>query len=183
LPLQSKIPMPLHLATHDTEGNPLTIKRKPGRPRKVTPAPSANEMEWAAQVNTIREQYVNNDDLVQSLQNQTPSAELLIKVIEELAIESAAIRYEIQSAHVASRSERIPQMISGRTSAILKMAAIIFEMAKLGLIELDLSSTPVQRVFEFFMETISSIATQTLPEAEAFIHRCHEALENWEDRV
>lgn len=170
------------LVPKDAEGNPLPIKRKPGRPRKQI-TPSIHEIELAAIINRQRDAHVENDGLVRSIESKAPSIDIIRTALMELAHESAAIKYEIRSAQAASKSDGIPQKMGRRLAALSAMSTVLLESHRLKLVELDLESERVQRVFEFFVETVAGVAHQTLPNAVEFVDRCEQALDGWEDRV
>ena len=170
------------LVPRDAEGNPLTIKRKPGRPRKRV-VPTVHELELAALINEQRDEFVGTDRLVRAVESNIPSAEILGSIVRELAVESAALRQGIRSAQSASKSEGVAQKMSRRIDALTKIAAITLEAHKLGLVEVDLKSEGVQRVFCFFLETIGAVAHQTLPNARDLMTRFEQALDGWEERI
>ena len=43
---------------------PLIVKRRPGRPRKVRPAPDASELDYVAEVAKAAESFINDDPVV-----------------------------------------------------------------------------------------------------------------------
>lgn len=173
---------PLLLMPTDQEGNPLPIKRKPGRPRKQV-VPSIHELEVAKLVNADRDLHVESDVLVQALETKTSTPEILRHVILELAIESAAIRHEIRSAQAASKSDGIPQKMSRRIDALSKMASVSLDSHKLGLVEANPNCEAVQRIFEFFLRTVGGVAAEVIPDAGSFMDECRRELEGWESRV
>ena len=178
----SPLPPDVRLALAEAAG--LPVKRKPGRPRKFQPAPTVDERQCASAENERRDAYVANDELVRCLDLKAGSSvEALRTIITELAIEAAVIGFSIQSAHSASRSDGLPQMLSRRIDALAKVASIAFEMHKLGFERFDPRCDAVQRVFALFIATLAGVASETLPNADLFMNRCGHGLAGWENRV
>jgi hypothetical protein len=145
--------------------------------------PTIHELELAQLVNAERDLHVEADTLVRAVEDGTRSIDILRAIVGELALESAALKLEIRSAQSASKSDGLPQKHSRRIDALTKIAAITLEAHKLGLIELDLHADGVQRVFEFFVDTINAVANSTLQSPEAFTNAFRDALVGWEERV
>lgn len=181
--MSSSSPLPLHLVAEDSAGNPTNVKRKPGRPRKIRPAPTADELQYAAEVNLLRDHHVENDHLVQALDQHAGSLEILDRCAHDLARESAILRFEIRSAQAASRSTGVEQLMNRRIDALHKLALVSMGRRKLDMIDLDPTSDSVQRVFAAFLDSITNVATQVLPDAEPFLEQCREALDGWESRL
>lgn len=173
---------PLGLVAVGPDGQPLALRRKPGRPRKQV-IPTVHEVELARAVNAEREAFVDQDGVVQAIESKTPTPDILKSLVLELAYETAAIRQEIRSAQAAAKSDGLPQKHSRRIDGLVKIAAITLEAHKIGLVEPDFRSEAAQRVYRLFMETIGDVADATLESPTAFKERCAEALSGWEDRV
>jgi hypothetical protein len=131
----------------------------------------------------LRTAHVEADALVQAVEAGSDPDEILRHAVQELAVEAAAIRYEIVTAHEESRVDQVPQKMTARISALAKMASITLERHKLGMVEIDLRSLPVQKVFELFVEAIEHVADSTLESSAEFMKLCKEQLQGWEDRV
>ena len=179
----SPVPPPFELAEHrDADGNLLPLKRKPGRPRRIRPAPTADERAYIQQVNAARDDFVEADDLVRALDGKAATTLVLDQCTQELAVESAALAFEVRSANAAGRTDRIDQIRSKRIDCLHKLALIELTRRKLGLVDLDPSSEPVRRVLDFFLLTIDEAADATLTTPQVFKSRCRAAFEGWAAR-
>lgn len=177
--------MPIQLAIAEANGE--VTKRKPGRPRKVVPPPSYDEIELARAERRHCQAYVDADSLVLEVaRSPTTSTQkhgdaVLHELLVELARESANLKFNIQSAQAAVKADDIPRLISRRIDVIGKIASIVLEMRKLGLDHLVTRSRAIQQMHQLFMHIVSEVALVTLPDAESFMFCLARSFEGWED--
>lgn len=184
-PPAAVLPEPLHLA-RDSDGNLLPAKRKRGRPRKIRPPidPSADERKYIKASNKAREHYVEIDLLVRAIENGGAGATVLNQALVELAIEAAAIRYEVALDNQAGREHRVDRKRGRRIDALSKMTSILMGSAKLGLIDASVNSEASERIYSLFVATLQRVAEETLAgDAGRFLDACKAALADWESRV
>jgi hypothetical protein len=154
--------MPLHLAPRCADGTPLVVRRKPGRPKLVRPAPTASEEEYIEQINIARDHHVDGDPLVASLRGGEEIGQVLRAVIDGLARESASLGWEIRQGHQAGRD--VSQLCSRRIDALSKIGLVQLGLRRLGAgDELTPSDARMNVIVDFFMKTVSGVLTATLP--------------------
>lgn len=179
-------PLPLHLA-RNADGALVKAKRKRGRPRKLRlPEPLLpSESAYVEANNLVRAEYVATDALVLALENRASAPEVLGHAIEEIAREAAEIRFEIAADNQAGRIDLVPRKISKVIDSYHKIALIVIESAKLGLLQPVMRGRQVQTIFADFVERVSGVAHDTLPAsvADEFMRRLRGRLEGWEDRI
>jgi hypothetical protein len=155
-------PLPLHLVTHDSAGKELLIKRRPGRPRKVVPAPSAVESDYIEQINTARDRHIEGDPLVASLGGREDTGRVLRAIIEALAREAASLRWEIRRGREAGRDTA--QLCSRRIDALSKIALVYLGLRRLGDgHELARNDPHMTTIINFFVGTVTGVLAETLP--------------------
>jgi len=177
----SAVPIPVQLAQAEAAGE--IVRRRPGRPLKIRAAVTLDQVQLAKAESVACEEFVCNDPLVRSLEAKASSTALLRRLVLDLATEAAAIRFEVASAQALAKSDGIPQSRSRVLDAYAKIGAIVLQSQKLGLVEIDLRSEPVQRVFGLFLSTLEEVARETLTDYDSFMTECRHALDGWETRV
>lgn len=171
--------IPLHAVRAAADGMPLVIKRKPGRPKKVHVAPSADELAYAAEVNEARERHVHADSLVAVLGGQHGTSEVLRELKIGIAREGAALLFDRQQA--AARGRPIEQLISRRIDALHKIALIELGIRRLRADDIvDPNGVQMQTTYRAFLKTVADVAAETLPSAALLMDRLSEALKDWE---
>lgn len=179
--MDSELPVPIQLAIAEADG--LKVRRKPGRPRKLVSPPALDEIELARKELRAVQAYVDADEFVQwSAENYSyyNDGNGLWRIVRELAIESANLKFDVYAAQSAGR-DGIPKLISRRIEALAKIAAILIDMKKIGLDHLDSRSIQVRRVHELFMAIVAKVARATLADADSFTERLAEELSGWEE--
>jgi len=173
--------LPLHLIGHDDEGRPRPVRRRPGRPRVVRPKPESDENLWLEARSKRRADHVERDRLVGIVRDEAPSVDVLQEIKHALAVETAAIRWEIE--HGRSEGRAYEQMISRRIDGLTKLAAIELGLRRLGVTTCDPHSARMQSVFRLFVETLADVATQVLDDPKSFVETCKVRFDGWEDLV
>lgn len=155
--MDSELPVPVKLANADAAG--LKVRRKPGRPRKLVPPPAFDELELAKAELQAIQAYVDSDEFAQRSAETSydNSSDGLWRIVRELAIESANLKFDVFTSQAAGR-DAIPKLLSRRIEALMKIAAIVIEMRKLGLDHLDSRSIQVRRVHALFMQIVANVA-------------------------
>jgi hypothetical protein len=166
-----------------TGKNDLTVKRGPGRPRKVERMPQTSDLEYHAEMIVEKQKFIENDAVVQALARHAEPIEVIRIVKAEVARESAAI--EFQRIENEKRGRDVADISKKRIEALTKVAALELEAAKLGVNAVDLKSERMQRIFKFWVERIQEVAAEVLqPEQiELLFNRLQTELEGWEDRA
>ena len=156
-------------------------RRKPGRPRVVRPAPTADEYLYHQEQSAARESLIDEDDLLRALEGRADAAEVVHHVVVRLAQETASLRWDRQKAE--GDGFIIAEKISARRiDGLAKLAGVVVEARKLGVVgEADPRSPPFQKVEQLWMTSISDCAKETLPSetATVFLDRLMAAMASW----
>ncbi|HQP34499.1 MAG TPA: hypothetical protein PLI95_04960, partial [Polyangiaceae bacterium] len=152
------IPMP----TAPAEGEPLVVRRRPGRPKKIRPAPTADQAEYERAVAEARERAIEGDAVRVLLQSgNADTAEVLWAIVEGLACESAALRWNRE--HAESGGADAQRISTRRIDALGRIADLVCAGRKAGLLQTDYRSPQVSKVADLWLATISEAANETLP--------------------
>jgi hypothetical protein len=144
------------------------------------PAPSADEMVYLEAVNRARDDHVVADPLVGVVQGKEEPARVLRKIIEALAVETAAIAWEIRQGRNAGRD--VSQLCSRRIDGLCKIALVELGITKVGLsAELTADDPRMRIITEFFLATVSDVVASILPAdcAPEILGRIARALRAW----
>ena len=132
-----------------SDGTPIVMKKKPGRPSKVklnAPTPQLAELEQA------RESHVSHDDLLREVQSNTASDDTFDQIVEGMAREAAQIEFERMELQ---RNGQEYSNVAARRARILKsMAELVLTRQKqqrVGVVDLD--SASFKAVFGLMLET------------------------------
>lgn len=169
--------VPLHAAT----GN--GIKRGRGRPKKINPKPTTDDLLYHAEMIRQKTGFVDADSLVKSSGNRKEAIETLHLVKEEIAREAAALLFDRVEAEKYGRDTS--QMSSRRIAALRDVANLELEIRKLGASSIDLKGERFQKVFLFLLQTLREAAQEVLPpeQLNVLFNRLETKLEDWEDRA
>lgn len=167
----------------NTGKNPLTVKRGPGRPRKVERMPTTSDLEYHAEMAKEREEFIASDALVQSIENRSDALSILHIIKKEVACEAASLHFE--RIETEKRGRDTSQTSSRRIEALKKIADIELKIKELDTESLDLSSEKMQKLFSLWIDTMRVIAQETLPPEvlDLFFNRFATAMDGWEDRA
>lgn len=139
-------------------------ERLRGRPRRAALAPEASEIEYCKSINVLLDGWVRQDALVRALElpRHDPSA-VVWSAIEEIAVESASLRFEIQEATARGRDSA--QLHSRRIDALSKIGSIMLMLRKLG--HESLSPPTVERIRSVFFDLVFDTLDEALPAESA----------------
>jgi hypothetical protein len=152
--------------SRDAAGNELVIKRRPGRPRKVMPAPTAVEADYVRAVNEARDRHVDGDALVGALRGRADVDHILREIVLGLASESASISWETRQGRAAGQDTA--QLSSRRIDALSKIGLVELARMKLRLgVDLAPSDPRTTRIVNFFVASVQGVLDETLPKAQA----------------
>jgi hypothetical protein len=154
--------IPLYAVTLDAAGKELVVKRRPGRPRKVMPAPSAIETDYISEVNEAREHHISSDAIVDAIDEREGADQVLLRIIEALATETASLAFEIRQGRKAGKDTS--QLSSRRIDGLSKIALIELGRKKLCMgDELARSDNRMSIIINFFLATVTGVLVETLP--------------------
>jgi hypothetical protein len=166
VPPPPSLPIPLHLAPRADDGSALVVKRRPGRPRKIVPAPSADEAVYLEAANRARDDHIVADALVGVVQGREEPIRVLHTILHGLAVETAAIAWEIRQGRGAGRD--VSQLCSRRIDGLCKIALVEVGILKLGLSSELTADDPRMRIItESFLASVGDVIEATLPAGRA----------------
>jgi hypothetical protein len=144
--------------------------------------PTVEDLEHYASTEEERTAFVENDPVVRGAKGRDPL--ILLSILKtEVAKEAAALAYQRQLNEQMGKD--ISQVSSRRIDAIKKIADIEMEMRKIGFDQIDVYSEKFQKVFKFWIETIQSVAENTLTreQLDLFFNRLTTEMEGWEEKA
>lgn len=164
-------------------GTTLKVERKRGRPRKVERMPTTSDLEYHAEIADTKQQFIEQDKLVQAARRNADAQQILALIKEEVAVEAASLHF--QRLENEKYGKDTSQNSSRRIDALTKIANIELEIKKLGGATIDFKSEQMQKVFAFWIETIRDITQETLtPEQiDVFFNRLETKLQGWEEKA
>ena len=174
------IPMP----TASAEGMPVVIKRRPGRPRKIRPAPTADQQQYEQAIALARERVIEGDGLRVMLQSGDGNTDkVLWAVIEGLGIESANLRWNREHAEPSCGDTQ--RISTRRIDALGKIADLVCAARKAGLLQTEHRSPQMSMVADLWLATIYEAANETLPVdvAQGVVGKLKDAMANWQDKI
>ena len=162
-------------------GTVLSVKRGRGRPRKVERMPTTSDLEYHAIVAEARARLIEADPVVRAAAGRLDSVELLHLIKLEIAKEAADLGNQKVENQKFGRDTTV--VSTRRIDALNKVAAIEFEIKKLGADMVDLHSERFQRVFKLWIETLRDVAAEVLPaeQLDLLFNKLETALDGWED--
>jgi hypothetical protein len=169
--------LPTHLLPQTKTGRPV------GRPRKINPAPTANDLQYHAQIAEARQKFIEEDPVVKTLSNKPDSPALLTSLRMEIAKEAASLHF--QRIEAEKYGKDTAQTSTRRIDALTRIAHIELEIKKLAPDTIDVRSEKFQKIFNMFLEFMKEAATETLaPEAiDLFFNRFSTMMEGWEEKA
>lgn len=170
--------VPLHAAT-------APAKRGPGRPRKINPKPSADDLAYHAEMQRQQFDFIEQDDIVQAAQGRKDSVHVLHLMKQRIARAAAALEFQRVELQKYGKVQEATQVVSRQIAALKELANIELELNRRSDQLLDLRSEKIQQVYALFIEKIKSVASETMPAEmrDIFFTRLESALENWEDEA
>jgi hypothetical protein len=153
--------LPLHLLPDDPETLGV-VKRRPGRPKKVRPAPVFEQHEYDAQVAEQRQAHFDSDPLLATLKEGDPSGDVIHQALLGLATESAVLLFDREQAELQGRD--IALIATRRIEALSKMASIILTTQRLGVTDLLASPSTTRKIVAAWVQEVGAIVREVVPE-------------------
>jgi hypothetical protein len=169
------LPLPYHAV-----GGSL-VKRSRGRPKKLVPRPTFDDLEYHAEVIKRKEAYLQEDPLVRVAEDRMSTIEVLQRIKVELAKESASLLFSRQEHDKYGKDTS--QMSTRRIAALREIASLEMEIRDLGAAVIDLKSEQFQKIFKYLLECIGEVAVETFPleKVDIFLNRLQTKLNGWEE--
>jgi hypothetical protein len=152
-----KLPPPTHVLPGFTAS---TVRRGPGRPRKVRPAPLATEADYDAAVRAALRQHVDSDAVVGATELRENSAALLRALVLATAREAAGLAYDITYTIKDQRS--LERARSRRIDALAVIAKLVLEARRAEAGSPDVPLHVQRRVTNALVEELGRVAAEAL---------------------
>lgn len=155
---------------------------KRGRPRRhaMTEEETLNKS-----VNRDRKKHVASDPITNLIRTGASQSEVFDAILIEMANEVASLGFDKTIA--ASKGRDTVAYASKRISALKGLAeGWTKRMESNSQGKIDLSSKPIQRLYEFFAKKIITTCQElgyTEDETKVFVARLSEVMENWEEEA
>ena len=169
--------VPLHAATGHG------IRRGRGRPKKINPKPTGDDLLYHAEVRKQKTAFVGTDPLVKSTLERQDSMEILQKVKEKIAKEAAGLAFNI--IEEGKYGKDTSQMSSRHIAALREVAHIELEIRRLGVTMIDLKGERFQKIFSYLLEVIKEAAGEVLTseQLDLLFNRLETKLDGWEEKA
>jgi hypothetical protein len=132
-----------------SDGTPIVMKKKPGRPSKIKLNPPTPQL---AEMAEARDSHLMQDDLLREVQSNTASDDTFDQIVEGMAREAAQIEFERMELQ---RNGQEYSTVASRRARILKsMAELVLarqRQQRVGTV--DLESPAFKAVFGLMLET------------------------------
>ena len=160
-----------------------SVKRGPGRPRKIDRKPTTSDLEYHAEMVKAREKFIASDPLFQKIEGKGDALDVLYMIKKEVAAEAASLHFERIEA--GKRGKETGQVSTRRIEALKKIADIELKIKEIDSESINLSSERMQKLFTIWVETMREVAQETLPEEvmSLFFNRFASMMEGWEERA
>jgi hypothetical protein len=136
---------------------------KPGRPREIAAAPTADEFSYIETQGELRRALIEADEVLRALEVRAPSEDVVHRTIVGVAEETAALRYDREQAE--ARGFLVAEKISARRiDGLSKLATTVLEAKKQGIYgDFDLRGPQFQRVERAWIDMIAEALRETAP--------------------
>lgn len=142
---------------------PGPIKRRPGRPRVVRPAPSFDEAEYVQQVAMAADNFIASDAIVMATEpGERTDLDRLDAVLRGLAEEQAALLYQRLKLQREGR-EGAAQVSSRRVDALLKIARLVVMREQLRAADPEPDPADVALVIGMIMADAKEVLAEVAP--------------------
>lgn len=174
--------LPVHAAPKHKD-HYLKVARRPGRPRQVERMPTTSDLQYHDAMLAERQDFISKDPVVLATGGKIRHMDLLCKLRHEVAREAASIHF--QRIENEKYGKDTAQMSSRRIDALIKIAQIEADIAKLGPDMVDVRSEAFGKVVKLFLEFIQEAAAETLaPEVlNLFFNRLETKMAGWEEKA
>jgi len=165
------------------DGTILETRKHAGRPRKLESKPSIEDLQYHQRVSLEKDQFVEDNDLVNLIRQRSDTKELFQTIKVQVAKEAAALSFDMKEDSKRGRNTSAGSI--QRINALLKLATLEAEIKKMGADTLDLKSEKFQKVFKMLIEKMQEVARETMPPEvmDLFFTRLQTAMEGWEEQA
>lgn len=148
--------LPYHL---DPES---TARRSRGRPQRLEPQPSKDDISYHAQVLAERARVVEADQIVKAASKGSNPKELLGLVVQALAADAALLGSVRDELSKRGRQTEVAQITSRRAALLDRVAALTIEIDRCTPGILDVRSEAFMKVFELWVDELKDVASEIL---------------------
>ncbi len=140
------------------------VRRGRGRPKKIVPAPSHDELAYRQQRSEERARHEAADPLLLALKDGKRNEEVVHVAMVELARESASLLWDRLRAQ--EKGVDAAQMCTRRIDALGKLVAIVLDLQRVGETEMFASAATVRKLKDVWLGTVRSVVVELLPPPE-----------------
>jgi hypothetical protein len=175
--------VPVHSLAARERGRIGVVRGRGSRPG-IAVAPVIVEDDYNSRVDELRHEAVKQDQVVASVnpEKRADPTEVVYHVAEALARECAALKFD---RRMGERVGKNMEQTSSRTvDGYAKIASLVIEARKIGVITLDRNSPAMLRVEALWLELVRDAAVEMLKEPwrELLLDRVREAMVNWREQ-
>lgn len=160
-------------------------RRGPGRPKKVAPKVSREDLQYHQEVMAEQAEFVDGDEIVKATRDRSSSLETLQLVKERLAIGGATLDFARIELQKRGALKDVPQVISRQIAAMKEIANIELQISQFQASVFNLRDERLQKVFAMLIESFRDVLKEMLSHKEFDLvwNRLETQLEGWEDRA
>lgn len=131
----------------------------------------------------LSDEIIDADPLVSAIDAEKPTLAVLSEVKVGMASEAAALYADRRASQRAGRLD-VGQLASRRIDALMKLATLELEIAKLGSTDVNLHGERMGLIETMFTEMVAKVAEDVLPAdvAERLIESYRRHIEGWRSR-
>jgi hypothetical protein len=172
--------LPIHAVVSASKG----ISRQVGRPRKIERKPVESDLEYHEMIVKERAEFIEEDPIVRSIQNRSDTAELMNRIKEEVARETAALHH--QRLENGKFGRDTAQISTRRIDGLKKIAEIELEIKRMGADTINLKSERMQKLFQYIIAAFREGCVQinmSPEQIDLLFNHLSTNLEGWEEKA
>ncbi len=179
-------PMQLKVATiiplHDATGS---VKRGRGRPRKINPKPTPDDLAYHAEMQRHQVEFVQQDEVLAAVSDRRGSAEVLHLLKQKIARDAAVLDFHRMELQKYGKTEEASAVAKKHIAALKEIAQLELQIRALNDQIIDLRGEKFQKIFSMMVAKFRDVAKETLNQEhfDLLFVRLENALENWEDEA
>lgn len=176
--LQMARVVPIHAAT-------APAKRGPGRPRKINPKPTPDDLAYHAEMQRQMVAFIDADPVVKATTPKDEGASVLHLLRHKVARNAAALEFQRIELQKYGRIPEAAQLVSRHSALVNQLTSIESDLNQRSNEFIDLRSEKIQKVYELWIERVQEAATDVLSKEtlDLLFNRLESAMDGWEDEA
>lgn len=169
--------VPIHAAT-------APAKRGPGRPRKINPKPTPDDLLYHAEMQRQMIAFIEADEMVRATATREGSP-ILHVLRHKMARNAAALEFQRVELQKYGRIPEAAQLVSRHSAVVKQLSEIEADLNKRSNEVIDLRSDKIQQVYKLWIERIQGAASEVLSKEslDLFFNRLETSMDGWEDEA